>query len=229
MSILGVSSNKGFMSLSPKRASNNCLTRARNLLAASTNPNIGKATREDLRRLALVMCVVAVDTYLHWAVIFRLNTVRNQAELPPSLRKLDIPFHELASLADTTVQARRQQVDSRPWVQITNAAQRRLLRMTMQSPQEVADALALIGIKKLWEQVANEMPESAVEIKDRLASIVKRRNQIVHEGDFPRQSRPRRVSLNPILRAEVLSDIDFVRRLLIAIDNVAQVTLKENI
>jgi len=216
------------MSLSLKRASNSCLTRARNLLAASTNPKIGKATREDLRRLALVMCVVAVDTYLHWAVFLRLSAVRHQAQLPTSLRKLDIPFEELASLADTTVQARRQQVDSRPWVQIKNAAQRRLLRMTMQSPQEIADAFALIGIKNLWSEVAKEMYGSAEEIKTRLNSIVRRRNQIVHEGDFARLARPRRVSLNPILRADVLSDIDFVHRLLDAIHIVAHDTLKES-
>lgn len=181
---------------------------------------IAPRTREDLRRLALVMGVVAVDAYMHWAVLRRLSEVRRQGELPKGLRQLQVPFDELASLAEATVTARRQRVDSRPWVQLKNAAQKRLLRMTLQSSQEVGDAMAMVGVKDGWKTVATAMKLKAEGVKGRLDKIVARRNQIVHEGDLARQSRPRRVKLNPITRLEVSADLDFLQSLVDALHGV---------
>lgn len=208
------------MPLSPKRAGNTCLARARSLLRWSTIAEIPKRTREDLRRLALVMGVVALDAYMHWAVLRRLSEVRRQGELPKALRQLLVPFDELASLAEATVTARRQDVRSRPWVQVKNAAQKCLLRKTLQSAQEVGDAMAMVGIKDGWKNVADAMSLKAEDVKGRLDRIVARRNQIVHEGDLARQARPRRVKLNPINRVEVRGDLDFLASLVDALHGV---------
>lgn len=208
------------MPLSPKRVANTCLARAWNLLAGSTNPNIALRTREDLRRLALVMGVVAVDAYMHWVVFQRLSDVRGQGELPKALGNIQVPFDELASLAEATVAARKEGLHSRPWVQAKNAAQKRLRRMTLQSFQDVGDAMAMIGVKDGWKDVGKAMSATPADIKTQLDRIVGRRNQIVHEGDLTRQSRPRRVTLNPITRLKVEKDLDFLKRLLEALHKV---------
>jgi hypothetical protein len=171
------------------------------------------------------MGIVAVDAYMHWAVLRRLSEVRRQGELPKGLRQLQVPFDELASLAEATITARRQRVDSRPWVQLKNTAQKRLLRMTLQSSQEVGDAMAMVGVKDGWTIVASAMNLKAQDAKGRLDKIVARRNQIVHEGDLARQTRPRRVRLNPITRLEVTADLDFLKALLDALHGVMKGTV----
>jgi hypothetical protein len=208
------------MPLSAKRVGNTCLSRARGLLKASTKSQLPPRTREDLRRLALVMGVVAVDAYMHWAILRRLGVIRRQGELPKALRQLQVPFEELAAIAESTVEGRRRRVDSRPWVQLKNAAQKRLLKMTIQSHQEVADAMAMVGVTDGWRTVAGFMNSPPEDVKQRLNRIVLRRNQIVHEGDIPRQARPRRVALNSILRADVADDLDFLKTLLTALHRV---------
>ena len=120
---------------------------------------IAPRTREDLRRLALVMGVVAVDAYMHWAVLRRLSEVRRQGELPKGLRQLQVPFDELASLAETTVTARRQRVDSRPWVQLKNAAQKRLQRLGL-----TGVALQAIFNGSAGQEVVQTVVESRVEV-----------------------------------------------------------------
>lgn len=212
------------MPLSPKRAGNNCLARARGLLRSSTLTEVAPRTREDLRRLALVMGVVAVDAYMHWAVFRRLSEVRREGELPKALRQLQVPFDELAFLAEATVAARRRGVDSRPWVQLKNAAQKCLLRKTLQSSRGVGDAMAMVGINDGWKSVATAMNLKAEEVKSRLDMIVDRRNQIVHEGDLARQSRPRRVRRNPIGRLEVEGDLVFLESLVNALHGIMKDT-----
>jgi hypothetical protein len=205
------------MALSTIRVANNCITRARNILDASTNPAIAKGTREDLRRMALVMSVVALDAYCHWTVFLKLGSVRGEAELPKGLRQLEIPFGDLALIAENAVSARRQQVHSRPWVQVKNAAQKQLLRKTMQSTNEVAQALSMIGVSNIWTKVSPRLHISVKDSTARLDSIVARRNQIAHEGDIPRQQRPRKLSHNSILRLSVSADIDFMESLIDAL------------
>jgi len=208
------------MPLSPKRAANTCLARAQSLLRASKLAQVAPRTREDLRRLALVMGVVAVDAYMHWAVLRQLSAVKRQGELPRVLGQLPVPFAELVSLAEAAVAGRNKGVNSRPWVQAKNAAQKCLLRMTFESSQEVGDAMAMVGVKDGWRSVAPAMGLGTEQVKDRLDRIVGRRNRIVHEGDLARQSRPRRVKLNPIARPELEDDLRFLKRLVEALHGV---------
>lgn len=202
------------MPLSTIRVANNCITRARNLLAASTSPNIALGTREDCRRLALVMSVVALDAYVHWTVFLKLSTVRQRADIPKGLQRLDLAFGDIASLADSAVSARHRGTAFRPWVQVKNAVQKRLQQMTIQNSNAVAEALSFLGITSLWRKVAQRLTLSADVVTSRLNSIVARRNQIVHEGDLQRHQRPRRVSHNSITRAGVANDIAFMENLI---------------
>jgi hypothetical protein len=177
--------------------------------------------KKDLRRMAVVMAVAAIDSYMHAIVLRRVSTVRKE-ELPKILRRVAIPFEELASLADTSLEARRAKRRARPWVQVKNTLQRCLLQETFQSFDQVGDALAMAGVEKGWSKVAAQLGEPADSIKATLNALVHRRNQIVHEGDVMRASRPRRLRLNQIYHQTTKEEIDWVESLLDAVEAVVQ-------
>jgi len=147
---------------------------------------------------------------MHWIVYKRLSELRGKGDLPKAFSKLDIPFTELASLADSVVAARSRNVHSRPWAKVKNTLHQRLLKETFQSYDQVATAFALAGIEKGWTRVAAEMGMQPAEIKVRLGGIVHRRNQIVHEADISRSSRLRQPKYNLIRHAKVEADVDWV-------------------
>lgn len=178
---------------------------------------VGK-TKNDLRRMAIVMSVAAIDSYMHAIVLNRVSSVRGKGELPKVLCRLDVHFEELASLADASIEARRGKRDARPWVQVKNVLQRRLLQMTFQSCEQVKTALALAGIEKGWSKIAKQLGEHPDTIKARLDALVYRRNLIVHEGDVLRASRPRKIRFNEVSATTTKADVDWTEKFLTAIE-----------
>ena len=205
------------MAFKPIDAANSCVSRSRGLLAASQLPAVA-AVSDDMVRSALVMAVGAMDSYMHWLVYQEITEVSKQGRLPKKLANLDIPFSELASLVDTVLDGRRQQKDTRPWVQVKNATQRRLLRETFQSFDQVAGAMAMAGISKGWSSTAAHMGTTSEAIRVKLNQIVHRRNQIVHEGDIARSSRPRKVALTEIIHASVSDDVTWMESVINSIE-----------
>ena len=208
------------MPFHPINAANACVRRARRFLALAEAQLPDVKIKTDLRRSALVLAVTAVDSYMHWLVYRRISEVRRDGDLPKVLAKLEIPFSDLASLADTTIRARQEERDVRPWVQVKNAVQRRLLKETFQSYEQVGQAFSLAGIEKGWTRTATVLGMRADDIKTRLNQLVHRRNQIVHEGDIMRASRPQKLQYNDVEQAEVLSDVDWIEQLVTAIEQV---------
>lgn len=204
----------------PKDAAHACLRRSRRFLTLAAGDLPDTRIRGDLRRSALVMSTAAVDAYMHWLVFRRISEVRREGDLPKSLAKFDLPFGDLALLADATINAQRQDRSIRPWVQVKNALQKQLLKKTFQSFDEVSTAFSLAGIEKGWSRVAEKLGISSEDIKLRLNNIVHRRNQIVHEGDITRASRPRRLRYNEINHATVVSDVDWIEQLLDCVEEV---------
>ncbi|WP_198391681.1 HEPN domain-containing protein [Burkholderia ubonensis] len=208
------------MPFHPITAANACIRRSRRLLTLAQHPLPDGQVKNDLRRSALVMAVTAVDSYMHWLVYRRISEVRKEGDLPKSLAKLDLPFTEMAALADATVRGRKIGKDTRPWVQVKNVMQKRLLKETFQSYEQVAIAFSWAGIEKPWSRVAAKLIIQADDIKSRLNSLVHRRNQIVHEGDIARSSRPQTLKYNAVAHAEVVADVDWIESLIAAIEQV---------
>jgi RiboL-PSP-HEPN len=205
----------------PKQAASSCLRRAGRFLdlADLKKLPIGRV-QNDLRRMALVMAVAAIDSYMHGIVMRRVADVRRGSDLPKALARLEMPFSEFANLADASINAQRAGHRTRPWVQVKAALQKRLLKETFQSYDQVAIAFAIAGIEKAWSKVASKLATRAEDIKDRLGGLVLRRNQIVHEGDLQRASRPRKLRFNEIEGSSVRSDIDWVNSLIDAMEKV---------
>jgi hypothetical protein len=202
------------MTFSPKDAADACINKSRKLLdLASKHPPITDIS-DDLCRYALLTAVASIDTYMHWLVFSRLSEVRHRVDLPKSLAQVEIPFSALVTLADSAISARQNDNAIRPWVRLKNTLQSQLLDQTFQSYDQVAGAFALAGIKRPWTKVAEELDVQADDIKQRLNQLVHRRNQIAHEGDIMRMSRPREMRFNQVDYALVTTDVDWVENLL---------------
>lgn len=205
----------------PFDAARACIRRSRRFLALAEHQNLpDPQIRNDLRRTAVVMAVAAIDSYMHWLVFRRLSDVRREGDLPKSLAKLSVPFSDLASLADALIAARRANREIRPWVQVKNSVQKELLRETFQSYEQVANALALSGVEKGWSRTAVKIGCTANDIKERLNRIVHRRNQVVHEGDITRASRPQNLKYNSVAHDSVVDDVTWIEAVLTAIEEV---------
>lgn len=172
--------------------------------------------------MAIVMAVAALDTYLHRRVY---QSIAPGQELPAALGKLGITFVELADLANASLEARRKNppVQDRPWVRVRNTLNDRLLKITFQSHQDVADALAMVGVKQGWAKIAAAIPAGGVTpafLQHELDAIVRRRNQVVHEGDFTQLYRPRTLRRNAVSQADADYAINIIELLVTLIDGI---------
>ena len=159
---------------------------------------------------------------MHALVLRRIAAVRRSADLPKALARVEIPFSEIASLADASIRAQRQERTSRPWVQVKSSLQERLLKQTFQNYNQVARALSIAGVENGWSKITQELGETVEQNQAWLNNLVHRRNQIVHEGDIKRASRPRRLQFNDIDQADAEQEVDWVESLINAIDIVVE-------
>ncbi len=208
------------MTFLPKDAAASCLRRAKRFLRLANSSLPESRAKNDLRRMALVMAVAAIDSYMHALVLRRIARVRKSADLPKALAQLELPFAEIAKLADTSIEGQRQGRKTRPWVQVKTALQLCLLKKTFQSFDQVATALAIAGVEKPWSKIATELGENVDNNKIWLNRLVQRRNQIVHEGDLKRASRPRHLKFNDIEQASAEQEVEWMEMLIDAIEKV---------
>ncbi|MCF8610197.1 hypothetical protein L5G28_08500 [Gordonia sp. HY285] len=199
------------MTLTPLQSAVDVLDRAGSLLlAADAVPD--PLVADDMRRFALAQGVAALDTYLHWAIAD--VPLKNMAS---ALKSLDVPFEELISLSEAVV-ANRDKI--RPKVRARGALERVILTMTFQSSRGVEQAMAFLGIRKAFAKISPHMvpAHKPSDVKERLNRIVHRRNQIVHEGDLQRQSRPQSIKREPADKVKIGADLAWLRMLVLAVD-----------
>lgn len=174
-----------------------------------------------MRRLSIVMAVAALDAYMHRLIVARAYSHR---KLPSKLARLDMSFEQLLAQADSAgAAARDKPTQPRFRVGVKRDLRDRLLRETYQSYDGVSTALSMAGISGGWGAIGTKMtaPLQPDAIKVRLNGIVRRRNQIVHEGDYERSERPRKPKLELVSAQSVRADIDFIAELVDAIHAVA--------
>jgi hypothetical protein len=179
----------------------------------------GRPVRDDLRRLAIVMAVAALDTYMHRLVVSRAYA---QEPMPRKLADLTVRFGDLIDQADVAVVAHNEGRDTRPRVGAKRLLRERLLRETFQRYERVSDALAMAGKPKSWKDIAAAMPGQPTQeqVKARLDSLVDRRNAIVHEGDYERLDRPQQARVNHVSPSEARDSVKFISDLIEAIHQI---------
>jgi len=151
-------------------------------------------------RAAIVFVVSALDTYFHDKVKYRVGkyTLHN---LPPALAKHEICVKDVVAWD----KASRKGNVLRNWV--TNF----LGTKPLQRVDTIADALKLAGIDAVWATIEPNN-EARTALFEEIEALVKRRNQIAHEGDRG-QSRKSGKKLRKITRKYVVDSIDFAKRL----------------
>lgn len=121
--------------------------------------------------------------------------------LPKQLAVLKIPLSEVGRWDN----AKRKGNVLRHWVE------EHLAVVPLQSPGAIAEALKLVDIQDYWNTIE---PVNSVRyaLLDRLNKLVKRRNQIAHEGDRL-QYRSSSKALRPIKHDHAVEAIEFVKEL----------------
>ena len=158
-----------------------------------------------LLRASIVFAVSALDTYFHDKVKYKVGHFTLN-DLPPQLAGFQIPIRELV----TWDEAQRKGNVLRNWVT------EHLSVRPLQSPTAIADALKLAGYESLWDRIEpNKAHKQA--LLEKFNSLIKRRNQISHEGDRE-QSRRSGKKLRPITRDAVEVSIKFVQDLVAKVE-----------
>lgn len=138
----------------------------------------------DLHRAALVMSVSAMDAYFHAKVLKYVLQHSKSANPSKALLKTKITVADF--VAGNTRKRRN--------TALRAALDRIMSFSSFQSPKNIASAVKKIGVQDFWQGVAGKLGITADQVKSDLADIVKRRNQIVHEGDLSRSKKARNKS-----------------------------------
>jgi hypothetical protein len=141
-------------------------------------------------RATVVFTVSALDTYFHDKVKYRVGRYSLE-NLPPALARFGIKIQDLSSW-DKAV---RKGNVLRNWVV------EYLSTHPLQSPTAIAEALKLVGIQSLWDTIEPNRGDKEAMLRQ-LNALVRRRNQISHEGDRLTSRRSGK-ALRPISRHQV--------------------------
>jgi hypothetical protein len=183
--------------------------RARDLVGlgqAIGNMTCGRVDASDLFRSALVQAVAALDAYVHGVTLDRaVDILLGRIPGGVARSKVGLNFNVVHALlsapspADTELAAR------------TSVAQRLALE-TFQRPDDIAAALAMVGVPKVWSRA---FPQDVEEIRTGLGLIVARRNRIVHSCDVDPLNPG---SITPISAADALFAVNTLATIVLAID-----------
>ena len=162
----------------------------------------------DLLRAELVLAVSAFDHFIHeTSRLGMLEIYRGVRPRTPAFSRFQISMEGVfQAIADSTNgDWLEQEIRSRHGYQ------------SFQQPDQIADAIRLISEVQLWNAVGNAIGMNAQIVRETLAMIVNRRNQIAHEADM-NPSFP--LSRWPIDGNMVNDSVDFIDRVAQAIHDV---------
>jgi hypothetical protein len=183
------------------------ITRARDMVglgqAIGTMTN-GLVDAQDLYRAALVQGVAAWDRYVHGVVLDRAVDVMLGRQSAGKSSKVGLPLSAVATLMNVTGQADRE-------LAARSFFAERLSKETYQRPDDVAAALAMVGVNAIW---STAFP-NAEHAKVRLGVVIDRRNRIVHHCDCD-PTVPGAVV--PLAASDALEALQVIRETVAAID-----------
>lgn len=166
-------------------------------LSKITTPVLDKS---DLLRTQIVMCVSALDYYVH--EVTRLGMI----ETFQGIRPASPAFLRFNVSLESTLQGFLIPADV-GWLDSEIRARHAIL--SFQNPDKIADAIRLISPMELWNSVAAALHQNPIAIKTRLSLIVQRRNKIAHEADID-PTYPGTGTRWPITATLASESVDFV-------------------
>lgn len=162
----------------------------------------------DLLRAELVLAVSAFDHFIHEiSRLGMLEIYRGTRPRTPAFSRFRISMAGVfQAIADP---ARGDWLEQE--IRLRHGYQ------SFQQPDQIADAIRLISEVQLWNAVGNEVGMNPQIVRETLAMIINRRNQIAHEADM-NPSFPS--SRWPIDHRIVTDSVDFIDRVAQAIHDV---------
>ena len=172
----------------------------------------------ELLRSAIVSAVSALDRYLHDLIASKLLSLL-KGKTPGSLARFQIKLADVESMLAKALESRGKDAPAtRPRTILKDCFRNSLNQRTFQGAVQIESGMGMLGINECWGKIAQRMGCTANRIRAQLTRIVNRRNKIVHEGDIKQGSRPREIELNTITIKGVREDIDWLEKLVKAID-----------
>jgi hypothetical protein len=156
-------------------------------------------------RAGVVFVVSALDTYFHDKIKYRVGKY-SLANLPPALAKFEIPISDLTKWES----AERKGNVLRNWITESLSVK------PLQRREAIADAMKLAGINDVWSTIEPDK-EQRQKLFDEFDALVRRRNQIAHEGDR-QHSRRSGKRLHPIDRKLLDDAITFATNLVAKVE-----------
>lgn len=152
---------------------------------------------DNILRAALTMIVSAIDTSVHELIV---TAIMFELREEKSTFKLDKITIGISVSKESDVDKRMRLIES--------SLRRQYAKESFQSSRQIENALAIIGITKIWTKLAPRLEQSPEDIKIRLDLLVRRRNQIVHEGDLDHLH-----ALREINRDDLEQSVKFTKQL----------------
>lgn len=140
---------------------------------------------DDLLRASYVMTLSAMDAYFHAKIVGRV--VQHAKVTEPSDGLLNCKILVSDFIAGQKKYKRKYQA-------LRTAIERTLSYQSLQAPNRIADGLCLIGVGDFWTSVASNLEKDKKKLVANIKSIVRRRNQIAHEGDVSQSKKTRNKS-----------------------------------
>jgi len=174
----------------------------------------------DILRAAVVLSVSALDSYIHDKIVENVVRVvvhcgKKQSGFPGYLLealKNRLPIDKALALI----------YRKRPDQEIQKIIRQHLAERSFQDPGKIASALRYLGLQDLWDPLRRRLRlTSKKKAKEFVVPYVKRRNQIVHEGDVYKSKKYRhklRAISRPFAQRSVTDIGKFVRALDVIID-----------
>ncbi|MBZ6103169.1 hypothetical protein [Streptomyces olivaceus] len=174
---------------------------------------------DDFYRAAWVQAVAAIDHWLHEEVLRRVAelTARDSPEMPPQLRRYELPLHRVEAV-------RRGEVDLSEAV--VEHLREKLAVQALQHPGKISEVLKLVTERKVWYEAAGCINEHFFQgrttfnektLRSRYLEITQRRNRIAHDADLVDGDLKKRRSIDA---NEVTDAIDWIERIALAIAHV---------
>lgn len=160
----------------------------------------------DIYRSQVVLCVSALDCYIHSAV--RRGIVDIYTGVRPCTNAYNSFPVDMSSL-------HRSHSDSDPVAWLNDYVIEKHGYLSFQHPDKISPVLKCISDKPIWVEVARLMSVDSATVKLRLKLVVSRRNQIAHESDLDPSDPSVRWS---ITKSDVEDVVDFVLNLVTAIN-----------
>lgn len=158
----------------------------------------------DLLRWQWAQAVSALDRLIHDLVKIGISQeFMNVRQKTDKYLGLIIPMRVHNSLDSELDMSRKLQIFQQYLVE-------KLSTESYQDPVKIADALSYIWVEQYkWQKIATRIGITEADAKTKLKSIVLRRNQIVHAGDYIDISQPKQI----IKKSDALDVCDFIFKL----------------